>query len=379
MIIRFSCYLNVLLLELHRIARLTPQYPINFKCQVPVATSSPRAEYPYRPIHQSNHDDVRNDCDTSSGHRGDNGVNFGLHSPMVFSPAKEELSPSNGTFSPGGNNQHRENNPGNGELTVQSLARQQILAEIKETRFLMSGSVTNDAVNFWKKHLEDLNQRLVVLTMGEQKNAMENGGGGGEGGGGIDNGPIIVTREEFREYGGSMGGVGGAGVPSQGGEGGVGFYPVDQRSVINDTKNYVDGMTSASQNKQRDELPICEVVSPSDLPGGYMFEAQLGTKKFLATVPPGGVVRGERFVSPMRELENIQISVPLGSWRDYAMECFSAGAFHPMFCNTLFFPCSKFFMFDRSHPRKIYTTLILPSPSSFISPPLYHQLHWGKS
>jgi hypothetical protein len=154
---------------------------------------------------------------------------------------------------------------------------------------------------------------------------------------------------------------------------------VDQRSVINDTKNYVDGMTSASQNKQREELPICEVVSPSDLPGGYMFEAQLGTKKFLATVPPGGVVRGERFVSPMRELENIQISVPLGSWRDFAMECFSAGAFHPMFCNTLFFPCSKFFIFDRSHPRNIYTTLILPSPSSFISPPLYHQLHWGKS
>jgi Cys-rich protein (TIGR01571 family) len=207
--------------------------------------------------------------------------------------------------------------------------------------------------------LEDLNQRLVVLTMGEQRNAMENDGCGGGGGGGIDNEPIIVTREEFKEYGGSMGGVGGAGDRSQGGEGGVGFFPFNQRSVVNDTKKYVDGMTSASQNKQRDELPICEVVSPSDLPGGYMFEAQLGTKKFLATVPPGGVVKDQRFVSTMRELENIQISVPLGSWRNFVMECFSDGIFHPLFCNTLFFPCSKlFFVFDRSPPRKIYTTLI---------------------
>ena len=98
---------------------------------------------------------MRNDYDTSFGHREDNGVNFGLHSPMAFSPAKEGLTPSNGTFSPGSNNQYREDNTDNGESTVQSLARQQIMAEIKETRFLMSGSVTNDAVNFWKKHLED--------------------------------------------------------------------------------------------------------------------------------------------------------------------------------------------------------------------------------
>jgi hypothetical protein len=136
---------------------------------------------------------------------------------------------------------------------------------------------------------------------------------------------------------------------------------MDHNSIISDSKNYVDIMTSKSQNRERDEIPVCEVVAPSDLPGGYRFEAQLGAEKFLATVPPGGVARGQQFVSAMRELENIQISVPLGSWRDNATECFNGGIFHPLFCNTLFFPCGKIFtfMFDLSRLRNICTYLIL--------------------
>jgi hypothetical protein len=91
-----------------------------------------------------------------------------------------------------------------------------------------------------------------------------------------------------------------------------------------------------------------------------MFEAQLGTTKFLATVPPGGVVRGQRFVSPMRMLETIQISVPLGSWRDGAVECFNDGIFHPLFCNTIFFPCGQLHVFIiSSRPRTDFDTAIL--------------------
>jgi hypothetical protein len=275
-----------------------PQNPISFEREVPVAATSPN---------QSNFDDTRNDYDTSYDHRGENVVNFDLHSPTAFSPVE-------GTFSPTSKNGELTVQSNHGELTAQSLARQQIMAEIKETHLLMNGCVTADAANFWGKHLDDLNQRLVVLTMGEQRNIMESGRAVG----GTENTePFIVTREEFMEHGGN------------------------HQNIIDDTKNYVDAMTSISKNKDQDELPICDVVAPSDLPGGYMFEAQLGTTKFLATVPPGGVVRGQRFVSPMRMLETIQISVPLGSWRDSAAECFNNGIFHPLFCNTIFFPCGK--------------------------------------
>lgn len=75
-----------------------------------------------------------------------------------------------------------------------------------------------------------------------------------------------------------------------------------------------------------------------------MFEAQLGQKKFLATVPPGGVTKGQRFVSTMRELETIEIPVPLGAWRDDGCECFAHGICHPLFLNTIFFPCGEFFV-----------------------------------
>mmetsp|Transcript_1815 Transcript_1815/g.4029 ORF Transcript_1815/g.4029 Transcript_1815/m.4029 type:complete len:241 (-) Transcript_1815:48-770(-) len=70
-----------------------------------------------------------------------------------------------------------------------------------------------------------------------------------------------------------------------------------------------------------------------------MFEAQLGAKKFLATVPPGGVTKGQRFVSTMRELETIEIPVPLGAWRDGGRDCCGDGLLHPLFLNTVFFPC----------------------------------------
>ena len=101
---------------------------------------------------------------------------------------------------------------------------------------------------------------------------------------------------------------------------------------------------SPFKNNHQEELPVCDVLAPSDLPGGYMFEAQLGQKKFLATVPPGGVTKGQRFVSTMRELETIEIPVPLGAWRDDGCECFAHGICHPLFLNTIFFPCGEFFV-----------------------------------
>ena len=100
--------------------------------------------------------------------------------------------------------------------------------------------------------------------------------------------------------------------------------------------------TYKPNDKQQEELPVCDVVAPSDLPGGYMFEAQLAGTKFLATVPPGGVTKGQRFVSTMKELETIEIPVPLGGWRDQTCECLNHGVLHPLLLNTLFVPCSEY-------------------------------------
>jgi hypothetical protein len=270
----------------------------------------------------------------------------------------------------------------------QNLARKQLLAEIKETDFLMRGSVTSDAINFWKKHLDDLNHRLAALTKAE---TMWTGGGGGKGrstpnngggvGGGYGNQQQRGTQSKSRLY---------FGLPSTsmdepmidnsmgGGEGVLPIMDYNNHSKVDATTSPSMGGSINRQQQQQSPLPLCDVVAPSDLPGGYMFEAQLGEKKFLATVPVGGVAKGQRFTSTMRELENIQIPVPLGAWRDYPTECFNDGIFHPLFCNTLFFPCSKFFPFV----YECVVACLLPHSNSCLHSltplSLCIQLHWDK-
>ena len=288
---------------------------------------------------------------TGAGHNhGENNITFGLNAPMEFSPS-ETFSPtnqhgnSNKNFGGGldntnkgtslNNNNNNNNDNEWGETSAESLARQQIQAEINETEFLMRGSVTPDAVNFWQKHLEELHQRLVALSLEEQLKAAGSGGIGD--GGNYENDmytkvkkqyqlPNVQSREDYNIMGNDAG---------FGGELSPGI-----REYIQEGHAEQQPMASMPNNKNTwDELPVCDVVAPSDLPGGYMFEAQLGSKKFLATVPPGGVTKGQRFVSTMRELETIEIPVPLGAWRDGARECCRDGMCHPLFLNTMFFPC----------------------------------------
>jgi len=306
------------------------------------------------------------------------------------------------------------------EATAESLARQQIMAEIHETKLLMKGSVTPEATLFWKKHLEELSQRLVILSLEEQMSKVgrdgsdpEHGSGGdGDWDGGVDRSAInrgtnnddmyakvkqhygppnvpsqadyLESNRRMREQSRSMGDGThyGDAANHYGNNYNDGSYQppvhhvVDAQVVFpsdgtvqsnahgsihnihshhtnennnvgnnfhNDSSTFPNEPLKSSLRlggkRELEELPVCDVVAPSDLPGGYMFEAQLGTKKFLATVPQGGVTKGQRFVSTMRELETIEIPVPLGAWRDEAHECCNDGVFHPLFLNTLFFPC----------------------------------------
>jgi hypothetical protein len=362
------------------------QFPINYSAQ-----SAPTTHDQF-----INHD-KRQDYNTYGNERGDNGVSFGLKTPMEFSPNHTFSSPNNtfsprnntNTFSPRSNNNTfsprnntntfsprsntntfsprsntntfsptnstfspRNNNALNSSMRssdrnlintdhnndwdtpTESLARRQLIAEINETKFLMRDSVTPDAINFWKKHLDELDQRLVALSLEEELKA--------DGSTDVPKSkvnnictllPELQSQDERRDdtpldIVGET--IGWTCQPSS---------PGVHHSVLAESHN-----VEITPYTPRNELPVCEVVAPSDLPGGYMFEAQLGTKKFLATVPPGGVIKNQIFTSTVRELESIEIPVPLGAWRDGAMDCFIDGVFHSLFLNALFVPCSKFMM-----------------------------------
>jgi len=83
---------------------------------------------------------------------------------------------------------------------------------------------------------------------------------------------------------------------------------------------------------------LVDVVAPVDLPDGYTFEARMGEKRFMATVPPGGVSQGQTFQCPMKEVEKTEFDIPERHWRDGICDLFSEGICHPFLCNALFCP-----------------------------------------
>ena len=95
---------------------------------------------------------------------------------------------------------------------------------------------------------------------------------------------------------------------------------------------------SAQQRQSPQDVDRVDVVSPADLPAGYHFEAEIDGRRFLATVPFGGVSKGETFSCVMRELVPQGPSVPMGGWRDRLCDCVAFGAMHPVNINTLFCP-----------------------------------------
>jgi Cys-rich protein (TIGR01571 family) len=105
-----------------------------------------------------------------------------------------------------------------------------------------------------------------------------------------------------------------------------------QRELQQRTRN-----VAAPTSDPRDmRLPMVDVVAPADLPGGYQFEAEIDNKYFLATVPAGGVRKGQTFSCHMREMK--ESDIPLGRWRDGLFDCFRYGVTHPMLLNSVICP-----------------------------------------
>jgi len=92
------------------------------------------------------------------------------------------------------------------------------------------------------------------------------------------------------------------------------------------------------------------VVAPETLPAGFAFEARLGDHVFMATVPEGGVAKGDVFASVINDIDEdadkasvrvrtlLDMGGPKSRWRDELLDCFSEGFCHPLICNSIFCP-----------------------------------------
>lgn len=225
--------------------------------------------------------------------------------------------------------------------TTENLARQQILSELKEAQTLMSDSVTPEAASFWKAHVAELQGRLrklnnepdvspttssvtsVSLGSGQRRQDNED-----------------ATREKVEAHYGAQA------MQQQSREAYLEANRQMTAEHMGSTMNapvlpvaaVVHSRSLSSASKDSAGLEKVEVVAPADLPEGYTFEAQIGKKRFLATVPAGGVKKGEQFFSTMRELEQVQIEAPVGGWRDGLFDFAKHGISHPLLVYSLFLP-----------------------------------------
>ena len=193
------------------------------------------------------------------------------------------------------------------------LDRDQLLSELGEARKMMNSAGNAEEANFWKGIVEDLERKLQKSSATPQAPQPQQA--------------LSQSRSVALSQSRSA-------VLSQ------------SRSVASNTEGPALASSPRSALKPPkyqqpmvyDGQPMVDVIAPADLPAGYTFEAQMGSKRFLATVPPGGVGRGNRFSCPLKSLDRVEIQCPTGSWRDGIFSVFKFGVFHPLVLNSLFVP-----------------------------------------
>lgn len=205
------------------------------------------------------------------------------------------------------------------------LARQQLLVELREASNLMAESVTPEASRFWRKHVLELQAKLRSL---HDKGMEMNGETSRE----TKNNDIRQNNEKLM-----------ASLWEN-----TGYVPPKQEDMessvsVSMNNSIVESKDPSRQHfeplpteTQQAALPMVEVVAPADLPGGYQFEAEIDNKHFLASVPAGGVLKGQTFACTMRQMK--ESDVPVGRWKDGLFDCFRYGCTHPMLLNSLLCP-----------------------------------------
>lgn len=297
--------------------------------------------------------------------------------------------------------------------TEVSLAKQQLLAELQEASNLMSESKTQEAAKFWRDHVLELEARLRALN-GEEASVMS----------ALDkqtDKSVSMTAPET-----SLASVAGMSVAAPSVPGSLASHwamnmtnsiafatpnsatqpvtvlegavksnnalstltaqipspsvtadadSIQQRSPgqmntmqQEDVANYetVAARAPLTIDPSLEGVPLVDVVAPADLPGGYHFEAEIEGRRFLATVPAGGVQKGETFSSYMRDLEKVGSDIPVGRWRDGLFDCCSIGCCHPVICNAL---CCPLVILGQIMMRVGFDFLGRPSPDNSINGP----------
>jgi len=202
--------------------------------------------------------------------------------------------------------------------TLDELARQQITTELNEAENLMKESVTPEAAEFWQKQVIELEAKLRALDGGNTEN-------------------VEKDMNYFKAEQGLLSTLWQT----------IGYAPPtlekqeSARTTEEDPEKGIELTTSpvvspSRRSSEDKDLPIVDVVAPNDLPGGYQFEAELNGKRFIATVPIGGVQKGKTFYCYMEPTDDAKIHV--GGWKDSSLDTFKYGYKHPMVLTSIFFP-----------------------------------------
>jgi len=188
----------------------------------------------------------------------------------------------------------------------------------------MADSVTPEAAQFWRRHVVELQNRLRNL----EKSAR--------------NIPSDQTERLLRDE--DMKILPLLCQPS--------YFPSidDELSRLPDVKERThiskpaaSAPDSDTSDRELQAFPMVDVVAPANLPEGFTFEAEIDGCRFVATVPAGGVRKGEVFACHMRDEMN-ETCAPTHRWRDGLFDCFQHGICHPMAVNSIFCPLCKYMM-----------------------------------
>ena len=142
-----------------------------------------------------------------------------------------------------------------------SLQRQAVVDEMKRVEHVLNSTRVEDVKDSCRVRLQELRVELMSLS------------------------PAECEGDDF--------------TPS------VAIVPSASSFSVQDAQNpVIHNASTGSIVKDGKERRHVKVMAPADLPGGCKFSAQLGNgEEFLATVPSGGVRKGEIFVSSVEEMQ----------------------------------------------------------------------------
>lgn len=195
-----------------------------------------------------------------------------------------------------------------------SLVRQQIMAELREASNLMAESVAPETAQFWRNHVVSLQTRLRELSNKPKT-------------------PKVTTESRGEEL--CLSPVDEDDSPRNRDE-----APVQLNPARFGGKH--DSLLHRAHDPETGVIPMVDVVAPANLPEGYTFEAEINGRRFLATVPTGGVRKGRTFKCYMKNTtEDQEMTIPAGIWRDGLFDCLKYGVFHPSVVMSFVFPPSE--------------------------------------